>query len=57
MNVDGEMCCRGYNMMKGYYKMAEATAEMIDARRWLHSGDLGAMDVKGTSGSPDGSRT
>ncbi|MGL5637402.1 MAG: AMP-binding protein, partial [Bacteroidales bacterium] len=39
--VQGEMCCRGYNIMKGYYKMPEATTEIIDANGFLHSGDLG----------------
>lgn len=45
--VQGELCCRGYNVMKGYYKMPEATAECIDADGWLHSGDLGIMDEDG----------
>jgi fatty-acyl-CoA synthase len=36
----GEICCRGYNVMKGYYKNPEATAKVIDAEGWLHSGDL-----------------
>ena len=39
-NVDGEFVARGYNIMKGYYKMPEATAAAIDADGWLHSGDL-----------------
>ena len=43
----GEVCCRGYNVMKGYYNMPEATAEAIDAEGWLHSGDLGVMDQDG----------
>jgi fatty-acyl-CoA synthase len=47
VNVDGEMCCRGYNIMKGYYKMPEATAQIIDKNGYLHSGDLGARDEKG----------
>jgi fatty-acyl-CoA synthase len=43
----GEVCCRGYNVMKGYYNMPEATDKAIDADNWLHSGDLGIMDADG----------
>ena len=39
-NVDGEFVARGYNIMKGYYKMPEATASAIDKDGWLHTGDL-----------------
>ncbi|MBS7263019.1 MAG: AMP-binding protein [Eubacteriales bacterium] len=39
-NVDGEFLARGYNIMKGYYKMPEATAAAIDEQGWLHTGDL-----------------
>ena len=39
-NVDGEFVARGYNIMKGYYKMPEATAAAIDSDGWLHTGDL-----------------
>ncbi|MCL2382451.1 MAG: AMP-binding protein [Treponema sp.] len=45
--VSGEFCCRGYNSMKGYYKMPEATAQCIDGEGWLHSGDLGVKDADG----------
>ena len=37
--VNGEFCSRGYNTMKGYYKMPEATAQTVDAEGWLHSGE------------------
>ncbi|MGL4293688.1 MAG: AMP-binding protein [Bacteroidales bacterium] len=43
----GEMCCKGYNLMKGYYKNPQATAEIIDKNGYLHSGDLGVMDEGG----------
>ena len=39
-NVDGEFVARGYNIMKGYYKMPVATANTIDEDGWLHTGDL-----------------
>lgn len=45
--VQGEMCCRGFNVMKGYYKNEKATAEIIDANGYLHSGDLGVKDEDG----------
>ncbi len=43
----GEVCCRGYLVMKGYYKNADATNEVIDKDGWLHSGDLGVKDKNG----------
>ena len=44
---NGEICCRGYNVMKGYYKNDEATFQTIDADGWLHSGDLAMKDSDG----------
>ena len=46
--VNGEFCSRGYNTMKGYYKMPEATRTTVDAEGWLHSGDLACRDEDGT---------
>ena len=46
-NVDGEFVARGYNIMKGYYKMPEATAAAIDENGWLHTGDLARRDEQG----------
>ena len=43
----GEICCRGYNIMKGYYNNPEATQKAIDSESWLHSGDLTIRDSKG----------
>jgi fatty-acyl-CoA synthase len=43
----GEICCRGYQNMLGYYKMPDATASTIDAGGWLHMGDIGTMDERG----------
>ena len=45
--VDGEFVARGYNIMKGYYKMPEATAAAIDSEGWLHTGDLARRDENG----------
>ena len=47
VGVQGEMCCRGFNVMKGYYKNPTATAEVIDKNGFLHSGDLGVKDEQG----------
>ena len=44
---NGEFCSRGYNTMKGYYKMPEATRDTVDAEGWLHSGDLACKDENG----------
>lgn len=46
-NQPGEICCRGYNVMKGYYKMPDMTQKTIDSEGWLHSGDLAVMDEDG----------
>lgn len=43
----GELCTRGYLVMKGYYKMPEETAKVIDVEGWLHTGDLAVMDEHG----------
>ncbi len=45
--VNGEFCSRGYNTMKGYYKMPQATKDTVDAEGWLHSGDLACRDSQG----------
>ncbi|WP_319500074.1 AMP-binding protein [uncultured Draconibacterium sp.] len=43
----GEICCRGYNVMKGYYNNPEETAKVIDKEGWLHSGDLAVKTEDG----------
>jgi len=45
--TQGEIVTTGYQVMKGYYNMPEATAQAIDKNGWLHTGDLGVMDEHG----------
>lgn len=47
LDTVGELCFRGYHLMRGYYGDVNATHEAIDAMGWLHSGDLGTMDAEG----------
>lgn len=46
-NIAGELCARGYNIMKGYYNNPKATAEALEADGWLHTGDQATMDEAG----------
>jgi len=46
-DMQGEFCVRGYNIMKGYYKMEDATRAAIDPEGWLHTGDLAEVDGQG----------
>jgi len=46
-NTPGEIAVRGYSVMKGYYKMPEATAQVVDENGWYYSGDIGVMDDEG----------
>jgi len=43
----GELCTRGYSVMRGYWAQADKTAEAIDAGRWMHTGDLATIDEQG----------
>lgn len=47
INNPGEICCRGYAVMRGYWEDEERTHESIDSEGWLHSGDIGVMDDQG----------
>ena len=47
-NVPGEICVRGTNVMKGYYKNREATDAVLDAEGWLHTGHMGTISNSGT---------
>ncbi len=46
--MPGELCCRGYGVMQGYYKKPEETAKAIDVEGWLHTGDMATMREDGT---------
>jgi fatty-acyl-CoA synthase len=47
VGAEGEVCFRGYHVMRGYFERDEATRATIDASGWLHSGDLGVLDEDG----------
>jgi fatty-acyl-CoA synthase len=45
--VPGELCTRGYSVMRGYWSQADKTAEVLDPARWMHTGDLATLDEQG----------
>jgi fatty-acyl-CoA synthase len=45
--VPGELCTRGYSVMRGYWEDPARTAETVDASRWMHTGDLATIDADG----------
>jgi len=47
VGATGELCTRGYSVMRGYWDDPERTAEAIDAGGWMHTGDLAAIDAEG----------
>jgi len=47
LNTAGELCTRGYSVMLGYWHQPDKTSEVIDAARWMHTGDLAVMDDDG----------
>src|SRR3984957_5533955 len=46
-HTPGELCTRGYSVMLGYWRQPDKTSEVIDAARWMHTGDLAVMDDDG----------
>merc|ERR1712012_1390077 len=47
VNTQGELCSRGFHVMKGYWEDPDKTAEAIDQEGWYHTGDLACMDEEG----------